>query len=79
MSQWYCSVGWLDHKLKKLLKTEAKMEIKKIENLDDLQGVQPIYLNCILMANNEIIFCGKSLGVLTEEQIKKWAFIDKGA
>ena len=54
-------------------------KIKQIENLDDLQGVQLIYLNCILMANNEIIFCGKSLGVLTEEQIKKWAFIDKGA
>ena len=24
VSQWYCSVGWLDHKLKKLLKAEAK-------------------------------------------------------
>lgn len=52
-------------------------EIKNIENTNDLQGIQPIYLNCVLMKNNEVIFCGKSLGFLTEEQLKKWAFIDK--
>lgn len=53
-------------------------EIKNIENIDDLQGIQPIYLNCILMANNELIFCGKSLGFITDEELKKWGFIDKG-
>lgn len=53
-------------------------EIKNIENIDDLQGIQLIYLNCILMANNELIFCGKSLGFITDEELKKWAFIDKG-
>lgn len=44
--------------------------IKNIENIDDLQSIQPIYLNCILMANNEIIFCGKSLGFITDEELK---------
>ena len=53
-------------------------EIKPIENINNLSTLQPIYLNCILMANNEVIFCGKSLGFLTEEELKKWAFIDKG-
>lgn len=52
-------------------------EIKPIENINDLSTIQPIYLNCILMGNNEIIFCGKSLGFVTEEQLKKWGFIDK--
>lgn len=52
-------------------------KIKKIENSDYvLQGVQPIYLQCLLMANNEILFCGKSLGFITDEEIKKWGFID---
>lgn len=53
-------------------------EIKNIENIDDLQGIQPIYLNCILMANNELIFCGKSLGFITDAELKKWGYIDKG-
>lgn len=52
--------------------------IKQIENINDLLTIQPIYLNCVLMGNNEVIFCGKSLGFLTEEQLKKWAFMDKG-
>lgn len=52
-------------------------EIKNIENTNDLSTIQPIYLNCVLMGNNEVIFCGKSLGFLTEEQLKKWAFVDK--
>ena len=52
-------------------------EIIPIKNLNDLSSIQPIYLECLLMANNEIIFLGKSLGVLTEEQIKKYAFIDQ--
>ena len=52
-------------------------QIKQIENINDLLTIQPIYLNCELMENNEVIFCGKSLGFLTEEQLKKWAFIDK--
>lgn len=52
-------------------------QIKQIENINDLLTIQPIYLNCVLMENNEVIFCGKSLGFLTEEQLKKWAFIDK--
>lgn len=52
-------------------------KIKKIENSDYvLQGVQPIYLQCLLMPNNEILFCGKSLGFITDEEIKKWGFID---
>lgn len=51
--------------------------IKNIENIDDLQEIQPIYLECLLMANNEIIFLGKSLGVLNKEQIKKYAFINQ--
>lgn len=51
--------------------------VEQIKNLDDLQGIQPIYLECLLMANNEVIFCGKSLGFLTEEQIKKWGFVEK--
>lgn len=53
-------------------------EIKNIENTNDLSTIQPIYLNCVLMGNNEIIFCGKSLGFLTDAELKKWAFIDKG-
>lgn len=53
-------------------------EIKKIENINDLQDIQPIYLNCILMANNELIFCGKSLGFIPDAELKKWGFIDKG-
>ncbi len=52
--------------------------IKQIENTNDLSGIQPIYLNCVLMGNNEVIFCGKSLGFVTDEQLKKWGFIDKG-
>ena len=52
--------------------------IKQIENTNDLSGIQPIYLNCVLMSNNEVIFCGKSLGFVTDEQLKKWGFIDKG-
>ena len=52
-------------------------KIQTIQDIDDLQNIQPIYLECLLMANNEIIFLGKSYGVLTEEQIKKYAFIDK--
>lgn len=53
-------------------------EIKNIENTNDLSTIQPIYLNCILMGNNEIIFCGKSLGFITDAELKKWGFIDKG-
>jgi len=53
-------------------------QIKPIENINNLSTLQPIYLNCILMPNNEVIFCGKSLGFITEEELKKWAFIDKG-
>ena len=45
--------------------------IQKIQNINDLSTVQPIYLECLLMANNEILFCGKSFGALTEEQIKE--------
>ena len=52
--------------------------IKQIENTNDLSGIQSIYLNCVLMSNNEVIFCGKSLGFVTDEQLKKWGFIDKG-
>ena len=52
-------------------------EIKPIENIDNLSTIQPIYLNCVLMGNNEIVFCGKSLGFVTEEELKKWGFIDK--
>ena len=52
-------------------------KIQTIQDIDNLQNIQPIYLECLLMANNEIIFLGKSYGVLTEEQIKKYAFIDK--
>lgn len=52
-------------------------EIKPIENINNLSTIQPIYLNCVLMSNNEIIFCGKSLGFVTEEELKKWGFIDK--
>lgn len=52
-------------------------EIKPIENINDLSTIQLIYLKCVLMGNNEIIFCGKSLGFVTEEELKKWAFIDK--
>jgi len=51
------------------------MQIKKVEVIDDLDNIQPIYLNCILMENNEIMFDGKSLGFLTDEQIKKYVFI----
>lgn len=53
-------------------------KIKQIENTNDLSNIQPIYLNCILMDNNEIIFCGKSLGFVSDEQLKKWGFVDKG-
>lgn len=53
-------------------------KIKPIQNINDLSTIQLIYLECVLMENNEVIFLGKSLGVLTEEQIKKYAFIDKG-
>lgn len=51
------------------------MNIENIVSLNNLQTVQPIFLSCILMENNEILFCGKSLGFLTEEQIKKYGFI----
>lgn len=54
-------------------------KIKPIQNINDLSTIQPIYLECVLMGNDEVIFLGKSLGVLTEEQIKKYAFIDEGA
>lgn len=51
-------------------------EIKQIENINKLYTIQPIYLNCILMDNNEIIFCGKSLGFIKDEELKKWGFIE---
>lgn len=51
--------------------------IKRIESMNELSGIQPIYLNCVLTATNEIIFCGKSLGFVTDEQVKKWGFVDK--
>lgn len=52
-------------------------KIQNIQNINELNNIQPIYLECLLMANNEVIFLGKSLGVLNEEQIKKYAFIDQ--
>ena len=52
-------------------------EIIPIKNLNDLSSIQPIYLNCILMGNNEIIFCGKSLGFIDSVDLQKWGFIDK--
>ena len=36
VSQWYCSVGWPDHKLKKLLKTEAKMKTTDTKILNEI-------------------------------------------
>lgn len=53
-------------------------KIKQIENLNDLEAMQIVYLNCVLMANKEIIFHGKSLGFLTDEEIKKYVFLEKG-
>lgn len=53
-------------------------EIEPINNINNLSTIQPIYLNCVLMSNNEIVFCGKSLGFVTEEELKKWGFLDKG-
>lgn len=32
-----------------------------------------INLNCLLMPNGEILFCGRSLGFFTEEELKKYA------
>ena len=52
-------------------------EIIPIKNLNDLSSIQPIYLNCILMGNNEVIFCGKSLGFIDSVDLQKWGFIDK--
>lgn len=51
-------------------------KIKKIQKRNDLYSIEPIYLHCILMDNNEIIFNGKSLGVLTNEEIEKWAYTE---
>lgn len=34
--------------------------------------MKEIYLNCLLMDNNEILFLGKSVGFLTEQQKKKF-------
>lgn len=56
---------------------EEIKKIKKIQNRKDLYCIEPIYLNCILMDNNEIIFNGKSLGFVSEEDLQKWAYIDK--
>lgn len=53
-------------------------KIKQIEKTNDLLSIQPIYLNCVLMSNNEVIFCGKSLCFVSDEQLKKWGFVDKG-
>lgn len=50
--------------------------IKKIKNRKDLYSIEPIYLNCVLMNNNEIIFNGKSLGFITDEDIQKWAYAE---
>lgn len=50
--------------------------IKKIKNRKDLYSIEPIYLNCVLMNNNEIIFSGKSLGFVTDEEIQKWAYVE---
>ena len=47
-----------------------------IENVNDLSTIQPIYLNCVLMENNEIIFCGRSLGFFTREELEKWGYVD---
>ena len=50
--------------------------IKKIKKRNDLYSIEPIYLNCVLMNNNEIIFNGKSLGFITEEELQKWAYTE---
>ena len=51
-------------------------KIKPIENVNDLSTIQPIYLNCVLMGNNEILFCGRSLGFVTGEELEKWGYVD---
>lgn len=51
-------------------------KINKIQDINGLSTIQPIYLECILMGNNEVIFCGKSLGFVTDEELKKWGYVD---
>lgn len=54
--------------------SEQKTEVKRI-NLDDASTVQPIYLQCILMGNNEVIFHGRSLGFLKNDEIQNFVFV----
>lgn len=35
--------------------------------------MEEIYLNCVLMNNNEVIFLGKSIGFVKDSDIKKYA------
>lgn len=56
--------------------TDKEVKIKKVKSRKDLYFIEPIYLNCILMNNNEIIFNGKSLGFITEEELQKWVYTE---
>lgn len=53
---------------------ESELKIRKIKNRKDLYCIEPVYLNCVLMNNNEIIFNGKSLGFVSDEEIEKWGY-----
>ena len=38
-------------------------------------AIKLVNLNCLLMPNGEILFCGRSLGFLSEDEIKKYVTI----
>lgn len=50
--------------------------IKRIKKRSDLYQIEPIYLNCVLMNNNEVIFNGKSLGFVSDEDLQKWGYVE---
>lgn len=51
-------------------------KIQKIQKRKDLYCIEPIYLNCVLMGNNEIIFNGRSLGFFTDEELQQWGYVE---
>lgn len=55
---------------------EEVKKIKKVQSRKDLYCIEPIYLNCILMGNNEIIFKGKSLGFVSDEDLQRWGYVE---
>lgn len=45
----------------------------KIQTTNKGAHMKNINLNCLLMPNGEILFCGRSLGFFTKEEIAKYA------